>query len=382
MARTEDAVEAAIPTHGGGASACAIGSADTPAGSASAALVRFAVEAIDVEWSVLYRWRDEEPEPVPIAGHGPVPSPPPDGRTLARIAALPPSEAPRVLCVPVRCHGRTYGLLVMSARADQPLDARARSLAETLVGLAAPALAREAEGEYPAREGLPDALSIVSHELRTPLNALAGYLEMLADPELGSLSDLQQEALAATRRGIGEVRDLVGAMLTLSRLDAGREELSIEEFDLASALDEIVEESGPLVGPGVDLAWECRPRPLLVRSDRLKLKIVVKNLVGNALKFTHRGAVSVHGASVGPTLRVSVRDTGLGIPRGDLPFIFDRFRQGRTAPVRGGGVGLGLHIVQRLVAILGGSVAVETEEGVGTVFEVRIPGAVLTSGVS
>lgn len=341
-------------------------------------LAEVAVEALGAAWGAVYLWREGGFETVPAAVHGDSPPRLPDGRALPLGGVVAGSDdAAPLLCLPARHAGRTYGMLVLSPRPAAGFDRHARALAATLAALGGATLALDSDRVHGGRDQTA-VLSLVSHELRTPLNALAGYLEMLSDPDLGSLSGAQREALDATRRSVEEVRELVGAMLELSRLDAGRARLELAEFDLQALVEEVAREVRPFVPEGVQLVCDCAKELGPVRSDRLKLKIILKNLVGNALKFTDRGQVSVRASCEGTTLLLAVADSGVGIAPDELPFIFDRFRQGDRSTARSqDGVGLGLHIVQRLVELFGGAVVVESEQGVGTTFELRLPRTVV-----
>jgi signal transduction histidine kinase len=150
----------------------------------------------------------------------------------------------------------------------------------------------------------------------------------------------------------------------------------VEPVDLDGLLAQIADELEPLArGNDVAVQWRAESGPLVeVLTDRTKLKTIVKNLVGNAIKFTPRGRVDVAARVYGETLHVDVRDSGIGIAPDDIAKIFDMFRQLDVGASRGpGGVGLGLHISKRLAERLGGSISVHSEEGVGSTFTLRLP---------
>ena len=126
--------------------------------------------------------------------------------------------------------------------------------------------------------------------------------------------------------------------------------------------------------PGIRVAWEIPPGLPSVHTDPAKLKIVIKNLLGNAIKFTDHGQIRICAEECGRELLVTVCDTGIGIAPEMLPIIFEPFRQGDGSPTRRhGGVGLGLYIVSRLLELLGGTLSVESQVGRGSAFRVRIP---------
>jgi len=213
----------------------------------------------------------------------------------------------------------------------------------------------------------------LSHELRTPLNVIIGYSEMLLDRAFGELVGPQQVPIDKINRQARELLDLVDTTLELSRIEAGRIPLQVEPVDVGALVAEIEEETRLLInGKQIAMGRDFPPGILLPRTDAIKLKVVLKNLVTNALKFTERGSVHVTGRNLGEGVEVSVTDTGPGVPPHQLRTIFDAFAQGDSA--RGQrGAGLGLHIVQRLLAILSGKVSLETELGVGSTFRVWIP---------
>lgn len=213
----------------------------------------------------------------------------------------------------------------------------------------------------------------VSHELRSPLNVILGYLEMALDRELGTLSPALEDALGRAHQQSRVLLEMINALLDLNRFEAGRLPVERQTVVVGELLAELCEQL-PQSWLRPDVAFRLALEPGLspIETDRGKLKTVVRNLVHNALKFTERGQVLLHAAHAPDGgLRITVSDTGRGIPQEAMPYVFDMFRQAPGAG--GGGVGLGLHIVRRFVEALGGTVALTSEVGVGTRFTVTLP---------
>jgi signal transduction histidine kinase len=226
-------------------------------------------------------------------------------------------------------------------------------------------------------------LATVSHELRTPLNVIMGYASMLAEGAGGAVTGEQQEMLESIHRHSKLQLDLISNVLDFSRLASGRISLHVERFALAPVIEEIrALHVGRHSGPEVAFILDVDAGVPEMETDRVKLQEVIRNLVDNAAKFTHRGSVVIE-ARAGKRpgwVGIAVRDTGRGISAEDLPRIFEEFRQvGEGMTRTTGGVGLGLAIVRRLVAVPGGSISVESRLGEGSTFFVEVPSRLPTN---
>jgi signal transduction histidine kinase len=218
-------------------------------------------------------------------------------------------------------------------------------------------------------------VAAISHELRTPLNIVLGYSEILLMEELGSLTAEQRHSLEQMEHSANELLGLINQMLDLNRLDSGR--LSIVNGIVhpralfAELRAELVELTAK---PGITVAWEASDSVPALDTDGAKLKVILKNLIGNAVKFTDAGEVRVVARALGIGVELAVSDTGIGVAPETLPIIFEPFRQvDGSMTRRHGGVGLGLHLVQRLLEVLGGTIAVQSVPGVGSTFRVWLP---------
>jgi signal transduction histidine kinase/transcriptional regulator with GAF, ATPase, and Fis domain len=221
-----------------------------------------------------------------------------------------------------------------------------------------------------------DFLSTVSHELRTPLNAIIGYTDLLREGALGPLHGEQVEVMEILNRKGVQLLELINTTLDLTRLEAGHVRMDIAVFPLAELLTEIHQDLADEVPPLVEFTYYAAPELPPLRTDRLKLKTIIRNLAHNALKFTREGRVDVQGLPGPDASRVTITvvDTGIGIAAENVQAIFDMFRQLEPALTRRfGGVGLGLYIVQRLLDLLGGEIRVESQPGEGSTFTVAVP---------
>lgn len=282
-----------------------------------------------------------------------------------------------LLC-PLRRGGEVVGFLVAAHRGHpRRFDDRQRRVLEGIGRLASMALHNAALVEELARanEVRSEFIATMSHELRTPLNVVIGYGNMLEDGTYGEMSPDQIEVLHKIDRNARELHELISATLDLTRLESGR--VSIEKSDVCveDLLREVISEVEPLRRAGVEVRWNVAPETPALGTDALKLKVIVKNLVRNAVKFTDQGAVEVEARPLDGSIEITVADTGIGIEPENRDAIFEPFRQLEGGQEGRGGVGLGLHIVRRLVELLGGTVRVESEVGRGSRFFVQIPAA-------
>lgn len=220
-----------------------------------------------------------------------------------------------------------------------------------------------------------DFVAMISHELRTPLNVILGYSDLLLEDSFGTLTGEQRDVLRTIHGRGHELLQLIRDVLDLSRLDSGRIPLDLAQVALADLVKSVEQSVRPLERPGeVELEIDVAPDAGTLLTDGSKLSVVLKNLLANAFKFTARGRVSLGVARCDGGVSFTVTDTGMGIPAELQQIIFEPFRQGDpTLTRRHGGVGLGLHIVQRMVEVLGGSVRVESVHGAGSTFTVLLP---------
>jgi signal transduction histidine kinase len=220
-----------------------------------------------------------------------------------------------------------------------------------------------------------DFVANMSHELRTPLHVILGYHELLFDGAFGPLMPEQVETLQRTDQRARELLDLINATLDLSRVEATPVRLEARPVDVAELFDELARETSTISDqPQLQWVWNVAPGLPAIRTDPVKLRMVLKNLVQNAMKFTPQGTVSVAARANGNGVEFRVADTGVGIATEAQAQIFEPFFQvdgvGRQPR---GGVGLGLYIVRRLLDMLGGRISLESEVGRGSVFCVWVP---------
>jgi len=225
-------------------------------------------------------------------------------------------------------------------------------------------------------------LANMSHELRTPMNAIIGYSEMLAEEAEDDGLDAMIPDLEKINTAGKHLLALINDILDLSKIEAGRVDLYLERFELAQMLDEAVATVTPLVAKnGNRMVTEFDDNLGQVRADLTKLRQALFNLLSNAAKFTKDGAVTLAARRErrddGDWIRLSVTDTGIGIPADKLEHVFEEFSQADSSTTRNfGGTGLGLPISRRFCQMMGGDITVNSELGQGSSFTIELPAAV------
>jgi PAS domain S-box-containing protein len=218
-------------------------------------------------------------------------------------------------------------------------------------------------------------IALVSHELRTPLTSIHGYLELLLDGGAGELAPEQERFLTVVERNSKRLMQLVGDLLFMAQVEAGKLALDLEEVALNEVMAECLEAAKPAADDKqIKLAFELEETPTML-GDRSRLGQVLDNLISNALKFTPcSGRVSVRVSRVGHDAIVEVADTGVGIPAGEQDRLFERFFRSSNATEQAiPGTGLGLTIAKTIVERHEGSIGIESVEGSGTTVRVRLP---------
>jgi signal transduction histidine kinase len=230
------------------------------------------------------------------------------------------------------------------------------------------------------RDRSRDFVADVSHELRTPIAALRTFNELLRD---GAVEDpeTRDEFLEQSARQIERMEWLATNLLELSKLDSGLVRLDLRAEDLRGVVESAVQQAEPVAGrKGVDLVVHLPVDAVRVSHDPPRMGQVLTNLIGNAVKFTPAGGrIDVALDVVPEGARISVSDTGVGIPPDELPHVFERFWRGARTRERGSGSGLGLSIVKSIVDMHEGRIQVVSTLGAGTRVTVLLPGLVSVS---
>ncbi|MCI0393655.1 MAG: GAF domain-containing protein [Chloroflexi bacterium] len=218
-------------------------------------------------------------------------------------------------------------------------------------------------------------LASMSHELRTPLNSIIGFADVILEGIDGPLTERMEEDVTLIRDSGRHLRELIGHILDMSKIEAGMMELRYEQVNVQQVAREIIANARSLaLDKDITVRLEIDPDVETVEADRTRLTQVLFNLISNAIKFTEKGSVTLVIGQKNDQLLVSVIDTGIGIRKEDVPIIFEQFRQiDGSLTRRHGGTGLGLPISRSLVELHGGEMWVESEPDIGSTFSFSIP---------
>jgi len=297
-------------------------------------------------------------------------------RVLDILVALAPKS---LIIVPLKARGHTIGAISLAtSESDRQYGEQELELAEELAlrgGMAIDnaRLHRTAEKASLAKNNF---LAAMSHELRTPLSAIFGYAELLHDEIVGPVNAVQKEQLGRIRASGEHLLELVEEILTFARMESRQERVFAEDVGVAELVDSACVLMEPLVRKkGLRLDVRAPNAGARMQTDPSKLRQILCNLLGNAVKFTDKGHIELAAwLDEGRTV-FEVSDTGIGISRDDLDHVFDPFWQvEQSATRRVGGSGLGLSVARQLARLLGGDVSAESRVGEGSRFVVWMPG--------
>jgi signal transduction histidine kinase len=291
------------------------------------------------------------------------------------------SEHGEVTAVVTILHDRTEALekarlYEQLKQASEKLEAKVREATAELIRRNE-LLQRQAIELEQASQLKSQFLANMSHEFRTPLNAILGYTSMLLGGVNGDMSPPQKKNLTRVDSNAKHLLSIINDLLDISRIEAGKMPLHLEEFALATLFSELLAEVEPIISKAkLTASTEVRAELPTLVSDRQKLKQILLNLLTNAIKFTPEGTLKMI-AGYDPAKQefaIAVQDTGIGIASHDQEKIFEDFRQADNSVTRQyGGAGLGLSICRRLTNMLGGHIEVKSEIGRGATFTLYVP---------
>ncbi len=226
-----------------------------------------------------------------------------------------------------------------------------------------------------ASKAKSDFLANMSHELRTPLNAILGYSEMLMEEAEDDELETYAADLAKIQSSGEHLLTLINDILDLSKIEAGKMDLHIEEFEFEKHLIQIESTGKPLVEKNSNkFILENNVSVKKLKNDQTKLRQILFNMLSNAAKFTKAGTITLSINTFGNDIKFAVTDTGIGMNEEQLGKVFDEFTQAEASTAKDyGGTGLGLPISKKMTEMMGGKMEVESEKGEGTTFSITIP---------
>jgi signal transduction histidine kinase len=294
--------------------------------------------------------------------------------------------------IPLLAHGETLGALSVYGRERGGLSSLDLDFLNILADQAALAIDKlrlvsqtvEQRGQWPdSKEAFAtsngaksDFVSILSHEFRTPLNLIMGYTEMMQEELMGKITPEQGTCLVRIMKASDDLLALVMNLLQVGNIESGCVEITKTKVGVSQLLREIQSDFVLPQEKKLKLIWDIPPDLPIISTDADKLKEVLQQLIGNAIKFTERGHVMVSSSSAlsAGRVEVTVSDTGVGIPEHVFPVLFEKYRQLDSSVARSyDGMGLGLFIAKKLTEALGGELNVTSHPGIGSTFTVALP---------
>ncbi|MBV9789039.1 MAG: GAF domain-containing protein, partial [Chloroflexi bacterium] len=291
-----------------------------------------------------------------------------------------------LVAIPLETDAQPIGVLSLSFADPQTFSADERTFVLALAQQCAQAIerARLYEAEQQARTEAESAvrvrdqfLSVASHELKTPLTLLLGNVQLLRRRTMNALklTDRDYRSLNVIETQVSRLNSLINALLDISRIQSGQLSIEASSVDLCALAQRVVEEVQPTLGARHSIVCEVEDEPLYVNGDSVRLEQVLHNLIGNAIKYSPKGgAVRVQVEQRNDRVCLIVRDQGIGIPQSALPHLFQRFFRAANAEQHQiSGLGVGLYVVKKIVALHGGTVTASSNEGSGSIFTILLP---------
>jgi len=290
------------------------------------------------------------------------------------------------LGIPLIAKGKSLGVLGFFSKEEHRFSDQEISFLSTLADQAAIAIQnsqlheemkQQAQALEKSNKVKDEFLSVMSHELRSPLIAIMGYANLLEDQPSTNLSPVELKAARGIKKLSVHLLAMIRVILDVTKLETGAMAVEKQMVDIKRLLQEVLESNPvPMGKEEVVVRWDCDPHLPGILTDGNKLKIILQNLINNAVKFTNQGYVKVSARRLPykRCIEFKVADTGIGIPADMVPIVFEKFRQADSTDARPyEGIGLGLYIVKQFIELLGGSVEVETEVGKGSSFMLIVP---------
>jgi PAS domain S-box-containing protein len=216
-------------------------------------------------------------------------------------------------------------------------------------------------------------IASMSHELRTPLNSIIGFTGIMLKEMSGEINEEQRKQLNLVKNSANHLLALINDVIDISKIEAGKVEIAIKEFDLSVLIQEIKDSFAVAVDKkGLELLLQT-PQTFLIKSDERRTKQILVNFISNAIKFTDRGEIEIKVIQKNEMVEVSVRDTGIGIKKEDMGKLFETFSRITTKGRIEEGTGLGLYLSQKIAQLLGGDITAKSEFGKGSVFTLTLP---------